>query len=191
MLEKARGRASPLMARVGRLLARVIPDPDFYTFAGAALAWFAVVAASLEPVYAPAVIVLSALLDAVDGAVARAVGRVSRRGEFLDSTLDRVADAGYFYTLYILGVDPGALLVAGMLAVTISYVRAKGELVGVELRGVGFMERGDRVAALTLASLLASQGYLVAADAVAWGMAGLSALTVAMRAGRVLSRLPG
>lgn len=108
--------------------------------------------------------VASASFDVLDGAVARATGRKSKFGAFLDSTTDRIVDAIYVFSLYLLHVisieGTMLLLVASYL---ISYVRARAEALGVHMEGVGIIERGERViltfiaVALTPISLPASK----------------------------------
>ncbi|RLE56134.1 MAG: hypothetical protein DRJ40_06970 [Thermoprotei archaeon] len=96
---------------------------------------------------------LSALMDAIDGVVARARNLVSRRGAFLDSTIDRVNDFLYLVGLYPLlttGMDYVLLLLALVFTYLISYVRARAESLGLKLEGVGFFERAERVLALML-----------------------------------------
>ncbi|MCE4627788.1 MAG: CDP-alcohol phosphatidyltransferase family protein [Desulfurococcales archaeon] len=189
MLERLRERVRPLTSKAGRALARLTPDPDVYTYAGALTAWLVPLAAAVRPALAPLLLIVSALLDALDGAVARAVGRSSRHGEFLDSFLDRLADTAYYYSLLILGVCAPAVLIAGMFSVIVSYARAKGELVGVKLRGVGLMERGDRVIVILVIMLVALAGYGREACALTWILAVLVGATAAHRAARILGRL--
>ena len=189
MLERLRGRVKPITLSIGRALARIVPNPDVYTYLGALTAWLVPVAAAVRPSLAPLVLVVSAVLDAVDGAVARALGRKSRHGGFLDSFLDRVADAAYFYALLVMGVCPPAVLVAGIFSVIVSYARAKGELVGVKLRGVGLMERGDRVLAILVIMLIAIYDPGRAACLATWILAVLVGATAAHRAARILGHL--
>lgn len=96
------------------------------------------------------------LMDTLDGAVAKAAGSSSRRGAFLDSVTDRVADAFMFggVAWYLAGTPRPELAVVpfAILAVAnvISYLRAKAESFGWDARG-GLMERAERLIALGLA----------------------------------------
>ncbi|MFX1503512.1 MAG: CDP-alcohol phosphatidyltransferase family protein [Promethearchaeota archaeon] len=96
--------------------------------------------------------------DVFDGEVARRTQNISKSGAFLDSNLDRLSDAilvlglilgGYFnknsYFNYIIGF---AIL---FLIIMISYIRARAENEGIEMKGVGFMERAERLIILWLA----------------------------------------
>lgn len=99
-----------------------------------------------------------AFFDVVDGTVARRTGTSSVFGAFYDSTLDRVADGFLFGGLiffyasntehHSLGMVTIAL--AGLLATFLtSYTRARAEALGVEMKGVGLMERPERIALLS------------------------------------------
>ncbi|MFB6491003.1 MAG: CDP-alcohol phosphatidyltransferase family protein [Thermoproteus sp. AZ2] len=91
-------------------------------------------------------------LDVLDGAVARARGSPTRSGALLDSTLDRAADA--VILLYFPWRSPALLTAALAGTFLISYVRARAESLGLSMRGVGFMERGERLIYLFLASIV-------------------------------------
>lgn len=89
----------------------------------------------------------SGILDTVDGRVARARGEVTPAGSALDSVLDRITDAailvglGWYYRNSWVLILVLLSLVGGSL---VPYVRAKGESLGVPLRG-GIMQRLERV----------------------------------------------
>lgn len=100
---------------------------------------------------------LTAFFDVIDGAVARASGKASVFGAFFDSTLDRVADAFLFGGLAWFFASPGpyhepwmvgvALVALSAVQVT-SYTRAKADALGVDLKGVGALERPERITIL-------------------------------------------
>ncbi|MFN3803638.1 MAG: CDP-alcohol phosphatidyltransferase family protein [Pyrobaculum sp.] len=105
-------------------------------------------------------ILTSGLLDVIDGAVARGRRLTSKAGAFLDSTLDRYSDA--VYLLYFWPrVDPLAIYVALIGTFMISYARCRGEALGVEVKGRGFMERGERVLYLFVASFFENLIYIL------------------------------
>lgn len=87
--------------------------------------------------------------DMLDGTMARLGGLSSRLGAFLDSTLDRVADAAIFGALVwaFLDVDRNTAL-AAMLCLTLGsvvpYARARAESLGIDA-SVGIAERSDRL----------------------------------------------
>ncbi len=84
-------------------------------------------------------------MDFIDGGVARYRKLESKQGSFLDSIFDRVSDVCVFGgIIFSSQVD----LVTGIIMVTasllISYIRAKGESVGVKKMAMGIMERAER-----------------------------------------------
>ncbi len=92
-------------------------------------------------------------LDVLDGAVARARGTAGRPGALLDSALDRYTDS--IILLYFYWAVPPLLVYASLVGTfLISYVRARAESLGLPMRGVGFMERAERLIYLIFASLL-------------------------------------
>lgn len=100
---------------------------------------------------------LTAFFDVIDGAVARASGKATVFGSFFDSTLDRVADALLFGGLVWFFAAPGAQQSLPMVGVTLvalsavqitSYTRAKADALQVDLKGVGLLERPERITLL-------------------------------------------
>ena len=90
---------------------------------------------------------LTGILDIVDGRVARATNRVSKGGAFFDSVIDRYAElavfAGltfYYRSTWVLGL----VLLASAGSMMVSYVRARGEALGVDVK-VGTMQRPERL----------------------------------------------
>ncbi len=103
-------------------------------------------------------LLLTAVPDVLDGAVAKASGTASKRGAFFDSVMDRVSDALLLggVAWYLASTEGGhwpvlpmAVLAASML---ISYERAKAESLGYDAKG-GLMERAERLVALALGLL--------------------------------------
>jgi phosphatidylglycerophosphate synthase len=101
--------------------------------------------------------IFSGTLDMLDGRLARAMGKVTREGGALDSILDRYADAAVLIGLAWYYRDTW-VLVPTLLALVgsqlVSYVRAKGESLGVEVKG-GLMQRAERIMYLGAACALA------------------------------------
>jgi CDP-diacylglycerol---glycerol-3-phosphate 3-phosphatidyltransferase len=126
---------------------------------------------------AAVVFVLGSLLDILDGALARAGGKTTPFGAFIDSTTDRVSE-GFMLTAiaYVLAVNHHPVFVAVAMAAMlgsflVSYTRAKAEALG--LRGdVGIGSRAERVVVITAGLVLAPWGLLgwalVILAATAW-----------------------
>lgn len=98
-------------------------------------------------------------LDILDGRIARSTNRVTKRGEFLDSVLDRYQDflllsgvCYYYRNQWVLILGLGA--VGGSFFV--SYVRSKASNVGVDVAKVGVMQRPERFFLLGFGSLVSS-----------------------------------
>ncbi|BAN90428.1 archaetidylinositol phosphate synthase [Aeropyrum camini] len=177
--------------RLAALLSKATPNPNVYTLASPVAAAAAIPAwLYASPAAGLLLIALSLALDAVDGAVARFTGRASLLGSFLDSSLDRVSDTLYHVALYIAGVHP--LVVMAMLSggLIVPYLRAKGESLGLEVRGRGVMERGERSLAI-LAILAVSVYNIQAAEALAIAVAALVWITVAQRTIYIVGELRG
>jgi len=100
----------------------------------------------------PFVLFWAGAFDVFDGEVARRTKINSKTGAFLDSNLDRLSDAAI-----VLGLILGGYLdyVIGFtilfLIIMISYIRARAENEGIDMKGVGFMERADRLITLWFA----------------------------------------
>jgi phosphatidylinositol phosphate synthase len=114
---------------------------------------------------AAVVFVVGSLLDILDGALARAGGKTTPFGAFLDSTTDRVGEGLMLTALaYVLArhhhlvfVAVTTVAVAGSFLVP--YTRAKAEAIG--LRGdVGIGSRAERVVVITAGLVLAPWGVL-------------------------------
>jgi phosphatidylglycerophosphate synthase len=122
-------------------------------------------------------VVLSALADSSDGAVAILTGRTSGLGSFYDSLADRLSEAAWLFALWWLGT-PGILVVAtGGLAWLHEYARARAALSGMP--GVGAVTVAERP---TRALLVVAALVLGAAT---WGIsarlsAGLITVVVAV-----------
>jgi CDP-diacylglycerol--glycerol-3-phosphate 3-phosphatidyltransferase len=111
------------------------------------------------------VFVVGSILDILDGALARAGGKTTPFGAFLDSTTDRVGEGAMLGAIALVFARHGneIALAAAIAAVAgsflVSYTRAKAEALG--LRGdVGFGSRAERVVAITAGLVLAPWGLL-------------------------------
>lgn len=147
------------VAPIGEGLRRTGITADHLTAAGLVLAVGAAV--SIGAGYLRLgllLVILAALPDLLDGAVAKAAGTASKRGAFFDSVADRVTDALLFGGVaWYLGSTRGfelAMLGFAVLGVStlVSYQRAKAESLGFDAKG-GLMERAERVIVLCVALL--------------------------------------
>jgi len=123
-------------------------------------------------------LLISGFFDALDGVLARLYGKATVFGGFLDSLLDRYADAFVFLGIIIgwlikdsVWVFWGFAALVGSLLV--SYSRARAEAAGIKMETVGIAERAERIITLVVATLLS----MVWTDALRWSMVLLAVLT--------------
>jgi CDP-diacylglycerol---glycerol-3-phosphate 3-phosphatidyltransferase len=153
-------------------LARTRITPNALTASGVLLCLAASIIVLFEPSneilfywLAAFVFVVGSLLDILDGALARAGGKTTPFGAFIDSTTDRVSE-GFMLTsvAYILARQHHPIFVAVVMAavagsILVSYTRARAEAIG--LRGdVGIGSRAERVVVITAGLVLAPWGVL-------------------------------
>jgi CDP-diacylglycerol--glycerol-3-phosphate 3-phosphatidyltransferase len=112
-----------------------------------------------------AVFVIGSLADILDGALARAGGKATPFGAFMDSTTDRMSEGMMLTAIaYILATQDHEVFVAVTVAAVmgsflVSYTRARAEALG--LRGdVGIGSRAERVVVITAGLVLAPWGVL-------------------------------
>ncbi|MEM2263214.1 MAG: archaetidylinositol phosphate synthase [Candidatus Bathyarchaeia archaeon] len=126
-------------------------------------------------------LLLSGYCDMLDGALARLCQKTTPFGGFLDSLLDRYADAAVYAGMILGGLCTlhwGLAALIGSLLV--SYARARAEYAGVKMEGVGLAERAERLIIIAAASLIEIfwKGALEAGVIV---LAALTNLTVLQR----------
>jgi CDP-diacylglycerol---glycerol-3-phosphate 3-phosphatidyltransferase len=139
---------------VGHNIRRTGVTADHLTGAGLVVAAAASVTIGAGALDAGLLLVaVCALLDVVDGTVAKVSGTAGPRGAFFDSVADRVTDSLLLggVAWYLSGVHGGriALLPMAVLgaSLVISYERAKAESLGYDAKG-GLMERAERIIVL-------------------------------------------
>jgi len=157
---KFRAPVDKAVKPLGRALRRTHLTPDHLTVIGLVVAVGAGVAIGAGRFWLGlGLVILAALPDLLDGALAKASNSSSQRGAFFDSTIDRFADALLFGGLswyYATTSHPlYAMLPFAVMALSsvISYMRAKAESLGLDAKG-GIMERAERIIALCLGLLI-------------------------------------
>jgi CDP-diacylglycerol--glycerol-3-phosphate 3-phosphatidyltransferase len=180
---------------IARPMASAGIGPSAVTSAGVLVAVAVPAVALLGPWWGPVgalLVLLGAVADSVDGALAVVAGRETRLGQVYDSAADRVTEAAWLVALFLLGA-PG-WLVSGCLAVTWlhEYVRARATVAGMsDIGAVTIGERPTRVLvavfgllAVGAAEVVDLGGTAATVTAVVWavpGVVGLLQLTVAVR----------
>ena len=173
---------------IALLLGRIGFSPDALTLVGFGIVLVATAQVALGNwAIAAGILIAGTLFDGLDGTLARATNRVTAFGAFFDSSLDRAAEAaiyaGIVYSAAVLGeiqIVTAATLALGVGSL-VSYVRARGEGLGVSAHG-GIAQRAERaivlIIGLLIAGLTATPSYLLFALLI---IVALSAVTVLQR----------
>jgi CDP-diacylglycerol---glycerol-3-phosphate 3-phosphatidyltransferase len=154
--QRVRDLATPIATALGRLGL----TPNALTLIGFIGTCVAALAAANQWWLAAGILVLAfGIFDLFDGALARATGRATKLGAFLDSTFDRAGE-GIVYIGIAAGLywawPEGTILAAAAMAAAfmVSYTRAKAESLGFSpgsgLANVGLAPREVRIAILAL-----------------------------------------
>jgi CDP-diacylglycerol--glycerol-3-phosphate 3-phosphatidyltransferase len=167
---------------IGALLRKTRLTPDHLTIVGLLVGIAAAVAIGFGRLWVGlALVILAALPDLLDGALAKASGTSSQRGAFFDSTVDRVTDSlllGGIGWHFALTEDPRLVLLpfaVASISSVISYQRAKAESLGIAAKG-GLMERAERIIAI-----LVGLAFNVLLIPILWIMLVLTSITALQR----------
>ncbi|MFQ5966620.1 MAG: CDP-alcohol phosphatidyltransferase family protein [Acidimicrobiia bacterium] len=159
---RARKQAERLVAPIGRFLARMHVSPAGVTLAGLVITiGGAVLVAVGQLAVGSWIVVIGSIVDSLDGAVARATGKVTDRGAFVDSVADRMGETAMWAAVVVaVPTQPVAVLCVLVLGGSLltSYLRAKAESVGIDGTG-GVFGRAERIILYTVG--LTFSGILV------------------------------
>jgi archaetidylinositol phosphate synthase len=139
------------IARFG-LVSRV--PPDVLSAAGVVVAGGAVAVAAQGlrwPLAAAALVLLTGVLDGLDGAVALHTGRARPLGAVVDAVADRLGDLLLVATLAVLGAPPAWCVTAAALTLLHEYLRARANAVGMP--GVGAVTVAERPTRLVIVAV--------------------------------------
>jgi len=177
----ARAKAAIITMPIARAMGRLGIHPNTLTIVGLLLQMGVAVVFGLGHIALGGwLLLIVAPIDALDGALARALGKQSRFGAFLDSTLDRIADAALIlgltthYLRQEAYVAVALLLVSLVAAMMVSYTRARAEALGFPCK-VGLLTRLERVVLIAVLSAIGLPLLMV------WALAVLSLFTVVQR----------
>ncbi|GAA2090766.1 CDP-alcohol phosphatidyltransferase family protein [Aeromicrobium tamlense] len=190
MLERFRAFWNRLFSPVADGLIRIGVTPNMVTWVGTIGVSFGALFFFPQGIFFWGTLFITAFVfsDIIDGTMARKLGRSSKYGAFLDSTLDRVGDAAVFGGIALWYAWEGdskvylclalACLVLGALT---SYIRARAESLGMEAKG-GIAERSDRlVSILVMTGLSGLFDLPILQHVTLWALAAASLVTVAQR----------
>jgi archaetidylinositol phosphate synthase len=162
LLTKLKKNVQNMLTLEARAAHSIGLTPNTVSLMGLALALssaFAYAATQDPPLwilFATILLLASGFCDALDGVIARIYQQTSVFGGFLDSLMDRYADAAVYAGVIVGGLcDPlwGLAALAG--SVMVSYSRARAEAVEVKMESIGLAERAERMLILSIASIAA------------------------------------
>jgi archaetidylinositol phosphate synthase len=120
-------------------------------------------------------LLISGFFDVIDGSVARATKQTSKKGAFLDSSFDKISEAIIFIGIAVGNLaNPILCIIALSLSIIVSYVRARAESLGVELKGIGIGERAERLLIIAIIGMVPVIGAMQWAVIVVSVVAGLT-----------------
>jgi len=193
---KARRAVSGLLDPPAKLLLRLHISPDAVTVVGTlgAVSCAVLFIARGNFVFGVLGVIVFAVADLLDGTMARMKGTSGPWGNFLDASLDRVADGAIFGSVAFWAASEDQMwLAAGTLIALVagqvtSYAKARAEAVGAEAN-VGLVERAERLIAILAALFLSGVGVPWVLDITVWALAILGVFTVIQRVVHVRKQL--
>ncbi len=184
----ARKIVSAILLPPARLLIRLHVSPDVITVLGTLAAVVTALVCFPQGYFiaGPLLITFFTLADLLDGTMARLAGTSGPWGNFLDATLDRVADGAIFGGLIWwglntddvwIGVSAALALITGQVT---SYAKARAEAVGASAN-VGVAERAERLIIILIATFLTGVGVPYVLPIALWIIGILGVITVVQR----------
>ncbi len=139
-----------LFIPISRFLSKKRISPNLITFFGTLISLFAGFLFYLgQTLLAGLSVILSGLMDIIDGQVAKLSGKETRFGGVLDSSLDRYSEIFIYIGISLFFFKKGdtitsfATIFALLGSMLVSYVKARAEGAGIPLKS-GFFQRAER-----------------------------------------------
>jgi archaetidylinositol phosphate synthase len=165
VLNKFRKSLQPILEKIGFLFSSTGLSPNTLSLIGFIITIissiiFGINTLQLDPTInfsaiGSLVLLAGGFFDVIDGSVAKITKRTSRKGSFLDSTLDKISETIIFLGIAIGGfANPILCLLAVSSSLLVSYIRSRAETIGIDLSGVGFGERAERILIIVVMGLL-------------------------------------
>ena len=177
MLNRFREKLVPITTLIGNNFGSLGLSPTFWSMIAFAFAILSSIFFGLSnflseqgivfpsQIFAITMLLISGFFDIVDGSVARVSKRSTSRGAFLDSNFDKISEALIFIGIAIGGLSsPILAMIALSTSILVSYLRARAESLGIELKGVGIGERAERLLILSICGLIPISG------SIQWGI---------------------
>ncbi len=175
MLNNLRGALGPSLEKIGKGFASTGLSANFWTCVGLV---FALVSAAVYGlgfefglIAGGILLLVSGFFDVVDGQVARVTNKTSKKGSYLDSMFDKIAEVAIFLGILIGGyAEPYLVMLAITLSLLVSYARAKSDALDVKLQGIGIGERAERLLVIAIIGIIGFMEYAVLIVAVIAGI---------------------
>jgi len=177
LLNRLREKITPITTLIGNNFGSLGLSPTFWSMIGFTFAILSSIFFGLTnvlnqqgwefpwQVIASIMLLISGFFDIVDGSVARVMKKTTTRGAFLDSNFDKVSEALIFIGIAIGGLsNPILAMIALSTSILVSYLRARAESLGIELKGIGIGERAERLLILAICGLIPISG------SIQWGV---------------------
>ena len=166
MLNNFRDSLKPTLQKIGVVFSATGLSANFWTAVGLAFAFASAIVYGWHFEFAFVIggilLLVSGFFDIVDGQVARITKTTSKRGAFLDSVFDKIAEVAIFLGILIGGYAEGyVVLLAITLSLLVSYTRARAESVGIQLQGIGIGERAERLLVIAIIGIAGLLNYAV------------------------------
>ena len=166
MLNNFREGLEPTLQNIGKAFASTGLPANFWTAVGLGFAFASAIIYAIHLEYSfvmgGVLLLVSGFFDIVDGQVARITGKTSKKGAFLDSVFDKIAEVAIFLGILLGGYSEGYLvLLAITLSLLVSYTRARAESLGVQLQGIGIGERAERLFVIAIIGMAGFLNYAI------------------------------
>lgn len=176
MLNNLRGVLQPTLEKIGKVFTSTGISPNFWTLVGLVFALTSALVYGLGLEFGLVIggilLLVSGFFDMVDGQVARATGKTSQKGSYLDSMFDKIAEVAIFLGLLVGGyAEPYLVMLAITLSLLVSYARAKSDTLNIKLQGVGIGERAERLLVIAIIGII---GYMEPAVIIVVVIAGIT-----------------
>ncbi len=176
MLNNLRATLAPALEKIGKGFAATGLSANFWTFVGLGFALLSAVVYGMGIesglIIGGVLLLVSGFFDMVDGQVARVTGKTSKKGSYLDSMFDKIAETAIFLGILVGGyAEPYLVLLAITLSLLVSYARAKSDALNIKLQGVGIGERAERLLVIAIIGII---GYMEPAVLIVVIIAGIT-----------------
>ena len=166
VLNNLRETLRPALEKVGKGFASTGLSPNFWTVVGLIIALSSAVVYGMGIEFGLIIggilLLVSGFFDMVDGQVARVTGKTSKKGSYMDSMFDKIAEVAIFFGILVGGyAEPYLVFLAITLSLLVSYARAKSDIINVKLQGIGIGERAERLLVIAIIGIIGFMEYAV------------------------------